>query len=211
MKGFIIIPDEFLEIDLTMTELICLSVIWGFSQNEQGCYFGSQTYLAERCKCSRQHIIRTLKHLEELDLIIKTQGEAGQKNTYRVNYATLEVCENVTGGCNKMLQGGVTKCYTNNNIDNNINTLSNNRERGVTFKKPTPQDVEVYCNEQGLTIDPQAFCDYYESKGWKVGSSPMKDWKAACRNWARRERKGRGATESVFEHNLRVMRELQIE
>ena len=25
--------------------------------------------------------------------------------------------------------------------------------------------------------------DYYDSNGWKVGKSPMKDWQAACRNW----------------------------
>jgi len=28
--------------------------------------------------------------------------------------------------------------------------------------------------------------DYYESKGWKVGKSPMKCWKSAARNWLRR-------------------------
>ena len=27
----------------------------------------------------------------------------------------------------------------------------------------------------------------YESKGWKVGKNPMKDWKAAVRNWERNE------------------------
>lgn len=41
------------------------------------------------------------------------------------------------------------------------------------------------------TIDAEHFVDYYASKGWKVGSAPMKDWKAAVRNWCRRrERKG---------------------
>jgi hypothetical protein len=25
--------------------------------------------------------------------------------------------------------------------------------------------------------------NYYESKGWIVGKSPMKNWKAAARNW----------------------------
>jgi hypothetical protein len=29
----------------------------------------------------------------------------------------------------------------------------------------------------------ERFWNYYESKGWKVGGSPMKDWKAAARNW----------------------------
>ena len=25
--------------------------------------------------------------------------------------------------------------------------------------------------------------DYYAANGWKVGRNPMKDWKAATRNW----------------------------
>ena len=41
-------------------------------------------------------------------------------------------------------------------------------------------------------MDGAAFCDFYASKGWKVGSSPMRDWRAAARNWARRDAGGGG-------------------
>lgn len=57
------------------------------------------------------------------------------------------------------------------------------------FTKPTLEDVQEYVASQGILIDCQAFLDFYESKGWKVGSTPMKDWKAAVRNWARRDRR----------------------
>lgn len=34
-----------------------------------------------------------------------------------------------------------------------------------------------------------AFFDYFESNGWKVGGkAPMRDWKAAARNWCRNEK-----------------------
>jgi hypothetical protein len=55
------------------------------------------------------------------------------------------------------------------------------------FKKPTIEEVEAYCTERANSIDPAAFCDFYESKGWLIGKSPMKDWKAAVRTWERRE------------------------
>lgn len=55
------------------------------------------------------------------------------------------------------------------------------------FSPPTPDEVRLFCEENGLSVDPDRFCDYYASRGWKVGSSPMKDWRAACRNWARRD------------------------
>lgn len=60
--------------------------------------------------------------------------------------------------------------------------------RALRFSQPTVEEVADYCNERNSGIDAQAFCDFYESKGWKVGNSPMKDWKAAVRSWERRER-----------------------
>ena len=55
------------------------------------------------------------------------------------------------------------------------------------FTPPAREELEQFILENGLNVDPQAFLDYYESNGWKVGNNPMKDWKAAARNWARRE------------------------
>lgn len=55
------------------------------------------------------------------------------------------------------------------------------------FKKPTPDEVQAYCDERGNGYSGQHFCDYYESKGWKIGNSPMKDWKAAVRTWEQRD------------------------
>jgi len=56
---------------------------------------------------------------------------------------------------------------------------------------PTMQDVTAYVDEKGYTdIDPQRFFDFYESKGWMVGKSKMKDWQAALRGWHSRNGKG---------------------
>jgi hypothetical protein len=55
------------------------------------------------------------------------------------------------------------------------------------FIKPTVEEVAAYCEERGNGIDPAHFWDFYEMKGWVVGKSPMKDWKAAVRTWERRE------------------------
>lgn len=55
------------------------------------------------------------------------------------------------------------------------------------FTPPTVEDVEAYCRERGNGVDAQRFVDFYASKGWKVGSSGMKDWRAAVRNWERQD------------------------
>lgn len=55
------------------------------------------------------------------------------------------------------------------------------------FIKPTVEEIKAYCQERKNGIDAAYFFDHYESKGWKVGKNPMKDWKAAVRNWERNE------------------------
>lgn len=56
------------------------------------------------------------------------------------------------------------------------------------FSKPSASDV----NEYGSTLNPpftrgSDFIDHYESNGWKVGKTAMKDWRAAVRTWQRRQ------------------------
>lgn len=63
------------------------------------------------------------------------------------------------------------------------NTIVETKEK--RFIKPTVEQVINYCKEQGYVLDAQYFIDYYESKGWCVGKSKMKDWKAAVRTWMR--------------------------
>ena len=53
---------------------------------------------------------------------------------------------------------------------------------------PTLEEVRAYAAQRGDLLDPEAFMDYYTANGWKVGRNPMKDWKAAVRTWARKER-----------------------
>lgn len=58
------------------------------------------------------------------------------------------------------------------------------------FVKPTLGQVVDYMAERGCHDQktPERFIDYYTSNGWMVGGkSPMKDWKAAVRNWLRND------------------------
>ena len=65
------------------------------------------------------------------------------------------------------------------------------------FVPPDVSMVRDYCRQQGYEMDAQRFVDYYTSVGWKVGKSPMKDWKAAVRNWHRKE-EPRGKAEPKY-------------
>ena len=55
------------------------------------------------------------------------------------------------------------------------------------FVKPTIDEIKQYCIERKNKINAAHFFDYYESKGWIVGKTSMKDWKAAIRTWERQD------------------------
>lgn len=55
------------------------------------------------------------------------------------------------------------------------------------FTHPTVDEVAAYCRDRQNNVDPQTFVDFYEAKGWMIGKSKMKDWKAAVRTWEKRD------------------------
>jgi len=56
------------------------------------------------------------------------------------------------------------------------------------FKIPTVIEVQDYCNERQNGVSGYSFVNFYQSKGWKVGNQPMKDWKAAVHTWENKKR-----------------------
>ena len=61
-------------------------------------------------------------------------------------------------------------------------------EKNRRFVKPTVEEVRAYCTERRNGIDPEAFCAFYESKGWMIGTGHMKDWRSAVITWEKRRK-----------------------
>ena len=87
----------------------------------------------------------------------------------------------------KIGQGDSPKNGLNNKEDIYINNSLSIKD-APKFKKPSVEEVRAYCLERGNSVDAQAFVDFYESKGWKVGNAAMKDWRACVRTWESREK-----------------------
>lgn len=66
-------------------------------------------------------------------------------------------------------------------------SANNSTTAAQKFKKPTLEELKAYIAENRYTFSAEAFMDYYESNGWKVGRNPMKSWQATCRTWHRHE------------------------
>ena len=84
---------------------------------------------------------------------------------------------------------------TNAILPNTHNPIPNNPKKKTATKRfvaPTLKQVKDYKQEKSLNLDPAQFIDFYESKGWLVGKTKMRDWKAAARGWSNRETKESG-------------------
>lgn len=189
MKGFIVIPDEFFQLGLPTNSVLLLSLIYTYSQGEQGCYYGSQEVTAARLGIARRSVaynyekLLNLGFIEKEVIVLNGQPRISYKWVCR-NCATVQklhkgVCKNVTEDCAKIAQ-------PSNNIDNNI---KDNIEIGKRAARPRDlSEVLAYIQKQGLAMDAEQFYDHFEASGWKMkGGQVIKDWKAAARNWARRE------------------------
>lgn len=123
------------------------------------------------------------------------------KPTFYIEEKTMLILENgkyslnVSAMSPQCLQGGVGAEPQNridkNRIDKNRLDDSNKGRKSKRFSPPTVEEVEEYCIERGNAVDAQSFVDFYESKGWYVGKTKMKDWKASVRTWEKNQQHNR--------------------
>lgn len=145
--------------------------------------------LANQTGLSEQTVRTSLNHLKSTNEITIIPTNKFSVITI-VNYGKFQ-------DISEMLTSTSTNNLTNDQPAANQQLTTNEQEKQEKqnnryrkrFTPPTVDEVAAYCRERGNTVDAQRFVDYYASKGWKVGSSGMKDWRAAVRNWERRDNK----------------------
>lgn len=59
----------------------------------------------------------------------------------------------------------------------------NDKKKSNNFVPPSIEDVTAYCLERNNGVNPSKWMNHYQSKGWMVGRTKMKDWRAAVRTW----------------------------
>lgn len=86
---FIMIPEYAGKIlKLKHDDLLVYGIIYGFSKNEKGKYFGSLKYIQDITGCSQEHICRILKRLTEKGYIRKNAI-----NARRIEYTIVPIDE----------------------------------------------------------------------------------------------------------------------
>ena len=156
-------------------------------QSELFCYSEEKdSYYSER-------IIKELSHMQD----VSEQRRNSVNSRWKKYNSITNVVQNCTDKDKDKDKDKDIRDNTDNSKDQSLPILSMDfdlpaedpvpKKKSSRFIKPTYQEVKNYCNERENNINPEAFIDFYESKGWKVGNQPMKDWKAAVRTWEKKE------------------------
>ena len=144
---------------------------------------------------SDEQIKRILNSLVSKNIIQKGNfNKAGFDRTKWYSFVDeekfLSICQNQPMDWVKSTNGlGEINQPIPNSIPNSIPNNINKKKQKKEFVKPTIEEIKTYCEERKNNIDAETFFDFYESKGWVVGKSSMKDWKAAIRTWERNRKK----------------------
>ena len=135
--------------------------------------------------------ILQIAHFEEI--VGSETYWAGRKRLQRENALIGQCPTNVQESVQNPLISNIYDIESNGDINNEDDGIpSVNRSIGTRFKKPTVEEIAEYCRERNNGIDAQRFFDYYEAKGWLIGKTKMKDWRAAVRTWERGSSAGAG-------------------
>lgn len=202
VKGIWIPIEIWQNRSLSWNEKILLMEIDSFTAKDRECYISNE-YIAELLGVSVSWASKCLSHLLELGFVrvVKFDG----RKRYVESTIQFKADLNVSS-----MQDGTKVPHTDNNEYININNNSLYKKGSTRFQKPTIEEIRQYCLEKGYNVDAEQFFNFYESKGWLVGKSPMQNWRAAVCTWIKREkeipqRKRESRKESTFEHNLKVM------
>ena len=144
--------------------------------------------------------------------IVERRREAGRKGGYQKweNLAKLanarDASENLANDSKAKQSLANLADNDNENVNDNDTDNENDNDNGNdkdnvndTLSPPNPlkgaesgssltpslSEIQAYCIERNSSADPEEFYDFYTSKGWLIGKTPMKDWKAAFRGWER--------------------------
>lgn len=78
----------------------------------------------------------------------------------------------------------VTKCYTNIDINKDININKKENIKRKSFVAPTLDEINSYINEKGLNVDGKQFFDYFTEGKWvDSNGNRVKNWKQKLLTW----------------------------
>lgn len=193
MKKSCIFYDSWAELIINLPDDMAgelIKMILGYTFDEGTCYSENQAINAMFAMIK----LKLDEDTEAYEEVIRQRSEAGKRgmasrwNKTSDNKPITKNNEVITN--DNSVKNEITNITVYDSVsDNESDKDKKEKEQKKKFTRPSVDEVREYCQERSNGIDPEAFIDFYESKGWKVGNQPMKDWKAAVRTWEKRNPK----------------------
>lgn len=186
----IVIEDWMIqEKNLSGLDLLTFALVHGCTQKGEGCWYGGYDRLAERIGGKQRGTIMAVNRLEEIgaverfDAVIDGKPKRAIRSLW--NSAQNADAENADAKNADAKNAELTlqkmqSSSAKNAEPSNSNNIQSKRK---VFIKPSIEEIDEFCKEHNYQVDAERFFNYYESKGWVVGKSPMKDWHSAVRTW----------------------------
>lgn len=221
MKGYVVIQDWMLDLDLDVWETMVYATIFSFSQDGESTFNGSQKFLARKAKCSRNKIVKCLDTLIEMGLVDKIDNKINGVNfpKYRVSP--------VGTGCTHGVQGCTHGVHNNKDINIDVPSISiykgesleffkNLISLGVTEEVATAwMEIRKKKKASNSAVAFKEIRKEIEKSGRTADEciriAVKKDWRGFEAEWLEKNSTPLPAPqqrESVFDHNRRVAQEM---
>ena len=144
--------------------------------------------------------------IADFDNLIGSESESAERvRRFRNKQEVEKLPLQCNAQCNTTCNENVTLEKENRDRYRKENTpCGGTKEKATRFSPPTLEDVQKYCQERKNKVDAAKFWNFYESKGWMVGKTKMRDWKAAVRTWELEEKQKPRQTQRQSDHKERV-------
>lgn len=177
--------------------VLLASLLNCYALHGQG-FYRTMTQCMDDTGMSEREYRRAFAKLKEKQFVMVERRGLPARNNWFINESELasRFCEIVQSSSDYGVQTGMDY-GVQTGLDYGVQTKKKEekkeekkitRARSTRFTPPTETEVDAYAREKNLRIDAGRFCDFYASKGWRVGNASMKDWKAAVRNWCRNDK-----------------------
>lgn len=126
---------------------------------------------------------------ERFQLGVKTRA---LKNPVTVNPEYWLLKKEDTQSFIKFTQKSEENNFSEKNRDNSRKNADNSEKYDLNkskiyihslYEQPTLEQVEKFCREEGLYINPKKFYYYYEANGWMQAGCRIADWRAKAMEW----------------------------
>lgn len=154
-----------------------------YQRVKRGQVVTSQQALAERWSWGRRKVSTFLRNLESAKMCTVTVTPYGTTITIE-KYAFYQDARTAKSTTDGTAKSTIDAQRTHNGRTHN----KKDKEGKEKIYIPSRADVAAYISEQGLQVDADDICDYYDAVGWEINGKAVKDWRAVVRRWKQYEK-----------------------